>query len=167
MLRATSVLRHSHDTPVKETPSAGVAILQHDERHLRRKAISLTNGVRVLVDLPEPVALRAGDALVLENGSTVEIVAADEALYVVTARDCLHLTELAWHIGNRHLPAAISSDGILLLRDHVIRTMLEGLGAKVEEIIAPFDPIRGAYGAHGHEHSPNHVHGDPDHHHHS
>lgn len=158
MLRATTIRRHSHDTPVKQTHSVGVAVLQHDERHLRRKAVSLTNGVKVLVDLTEPVVLGAGDALVLEDGSTVEIAAADEALYSVTARNPLHLIELAWHIGNRHLPAAISSDRILLLRDHVIRAMLEGLGATVHEIVAPFNPVRGAYDAQGHGHSHDHGH---------
>ena len=41
----------------------------------------------------------------------------------------MHLAELAWHIGNRHLAAAIEAERILILRDHVIRAMLEGLGA--------------------------------------
>jgi urease accessory protein len=118
----------------------------------------LNDGTKVLVDLAEPEVLAAGDALVLEDGSTVEIIAAEEALYAVTARNPLHLIELAWHIGNRHLAAAISSDQILLLRDHVIRAMLEGLGATVEEIVAPFNPIRGAYSGHGHGHSQDHGH---------
>ncbi|MGE3872805.1 MAG: urease accessory protein UreE [Parvibaculaceae bacterium] len=156
MLRATTIRRHSGSATGKQAPSLGTAVLQHDERHLRRKAISLTNGVKIFVDLAEPVVLGAGDQLQLEDGSTVEIAAADEALYTVSARDPLHLAELAWHIGNRHLPAAIFPDHILLLRDHVIRAMLEGLGATVREVVAPFNPVRGAYG-----HSHDHAHGDP------
>lgn len=180
MLRATTIRRHIDRESVPEGPPLGVAVLQHDERHLRRKTISLSDGTRVLVDLAEPAVLAAGDALLLEDGSTVEIIAAEEALYAVTARNRLHLIELAWHIGNRHLSAAISSDRILLLRDHVIRSMLEGLGATVQEIVAPFNPVRGAYSAQGHSHSHghghSHDHGHPhdhadggpqaDHHHH-
>ena len=39
---------------------------------------------------------------------------------------------------------------ILIRRDHVIRAMLEGLGATVREVIERFQPVHGAYHAHGH-----------------
>jgi urease accessory protein len=138
-----------------------MAVLAHDERHLRRKVVALIDGSRVLVDLPEPVALAAGDALVLEDGRLVTIAAADEDLLEVTARDAVHLAELACHIGNRHLPAAISADRILFLRDHVIKAMLEGLGAGVREVVTGFEPVRGAYSGQGHsdDHHGHHHHG--------
>jgi urease accessory protein len=166
MLRATMVRRASGGPPGASADAT--AVLAHDERHLRRKVVALTDGSQVLVDLPEPVALAAGDALVLEDGGVVIIGAAEEELLEVTARDPVHLTELAWHIGNRHLTAAISADRILILRDHVIRAMLEGLGAGVREVVAGFEPVRGAYSgqAHGHGHSHDHDGGHADHGHH-
>ena len=140
--------------------------MPHDERHLRRRAIELADGGKVLVDLPEPVTLADGDRLVLEDGRLIEIVAAPEELYDIRARDAVHLAELAWHIGNRHLAAAIEADRILILRDHVIKAMLEGLGAAVTDIVEPFSPVRGAYSGHGHSHD-HHDHGhDHDDHHH-
>lgn len=155
------------------------AVLAHDERHLRRRAIETAAGDKVLVDLPEPVALGNGDRLVLEDGRQLEIVAAPEEVYDIRARDAAHLTELAWHIGNRHLAASIEADRILILRDHVIRAMLEGLGATVNEVSQPFSPVRGAYSRHGHDHGHahdhdhshdhhdhDHGHHDHDHHHH-
>ena len=69
----------------------------------------------------------------------------DEPLYDIRPRDPLHLIELAWHLGNRHLPAEIRQDRILILRDPVIKAMLEGLGATVAEVTEPFQPMRGAY----------------------
>jgi urease accessory protein len=143
----------------------------------------------VLVDLPEPVALDNGDRLVLEDGRQLEIVAAPEDVYDIRARDAVHLTELAWHIGNRHLAASIEGERILILRDHVIKAMLEGLGATVSEVSEPFKPVRGAYsghgghdhghahshaeahshahgGAHSHSHACSHSHDDDHHHHH-
>jgi urease accessory protein len=60
-----------------------------------------------------------------------------------------------WHLGNRHLKVQIEreweglGDRILILRDHVIRDMLIGLGATVTEISEPFHPQDGAY-AHSH-----------------
>ncbi|MDX8451108.1 urease accessory protein UreE, partial [Mesorhizobium sp. VK3C] len=88
--------------------------------------------------------------------------------YDIRARDAVHLTELAWHIGNRHLAAAIEADRILILRDHVIKAMLEGLDATVSEVLLPFSPVRGAYSGHGHghDHHAHDHHGHHDHHHH-
>jgi urease accessory protein len=139
---------------------AGKAVLPHDERHLRRRAIELTDGGKVLVDLPEPVTLADGDRLVLEDGRQIEISAVPEELYDIRARDAVHLAELAWHIGNRHLAAAIDANRILILRDHVIKAMLEGLGATVTDVVEPFTPVRGAYSGHAHDHG----HHDHDHH---
>jgi urease accessory protein len=159
--RAVSVMR-SHDA--HGAKPAGTATLPHDERHLRRRAIELADGDKVLVDLPEPVMLGDGDRLVLEDGRQIEIVAAKEELYGIGARDAVHLAELAWHIGNRHLAAAIESDRILILRDQVIKAMLEGLDATVTDIVEPFTPVRGAYSGHGHSH--DHDHHDDGHDHH-
>lgn len=170
MLRAVAVRRASDAAVEGQEPPAGRAVLQHDERHLRRRLIELVDGRKVMVDLPETVVLDAGDSLVLQDGSTIAIAAAYEPLYEVFARDPVHLLELAWHIGNRHLAAAIEPTRILILRDHVIQAMLEGLGARVKEIVAQFNPVRGAYSGHG-EHSHGHAshdhagHGDHGHDH--
>ncbi|RWM16953.1 MAG: urease accessory protein UreE [Mesorhizobium sp.] len=134
------------------------AVLAHDERHLRRRVIELAGGDRVLVDLPEPIALNDRDRLVMEDGRHIEIVAAEEPLYDIRAESAVHLAELAWHIGNRHLAAAIEANRILILRDHVIKTMLEGLGATVSDVSEPFVPVRGAYSGHGHGHAEAHAH---------
>ena len=161
--RAVSVL--AAGDPALTTPY-DKAVLPHDERHLRRRAVETAAGDKVLVDLPEPVALNNGDRLVLEDGRQLEIVAAPEEVYDIRARDAVHLAELAWHIGNRHLAAAIEADRILILRDHVIKAMLEGLGATVSEVSQPFSPVRGAYSGHGHGHShDHHDHDDHDHDH--
>lgn len=150
-LPRVAAVRRAAETSFAGT--AGLTIrLPHDERHLRRKVLTLDNGEQVLVDLPEPVQLAGGDRLVLEDGREVEVGAAEEELLEVTPRDPVHLAELCWHIGNRHLAAEIGPRRILILRDHVIANMLEGLGAGVREVTAPFQPLRGAYGGHSHGH---------------
>ncbi|WP_026618726.1 urease accessory protein [Ensifer sp. WSM1721] len=143
-----------------ETPLQRVT-LTHDQRHLRRKLLHLENDDVVMVDLKEPVMLADGDLLVIEGGGYIEVKAAEEALYEVRPKNALHLIELAWHLGNRHLPAAVEEGRILIARDPVIRAMLEGLGATVDEVTEPFHPLRGAYHGGGHHH-----HGHGDHHHH-
>ncbi len=126
-----------------------VVVLAHDQRHIRRKLLHLANGDMVMLDLKEPVHLDHGDRLVLDDGNQVEVVAANEELLEICARDPLHLTTLAWHLGNRHLPAQIEGARILILRDHVIAAMLEGLGASLREVVESFHPAKGAYHDHG------------------
>jgi len=137
--------------------------LPHDLRHLRRKLLHLENGEMVMLDLKDPVLFANGDLLVRDDGELIEILAADEKLFDIRGRDRAHLIELAWHLGNRHLQAQIEEDRIVILRDHVIRTMLQGLGAVVLDISEPFQPARGAYHSHaghshGHEHEHSHDH---------
>jgi len=145
-MRATTYRRAGS---FKTAPFARIA-LDHRARHLRRRLLSLETGDDILVDLPQAIPLADGDALQLEDGRLVAISAAPEDLYEVTAPSQRALAELAWHLGNRHLPAQIDTDRILIARDRVMRQMLVGLGATIAEIRAPFTPLHGAY--HGHSH---------------
>jgi urease accessory protein len=138
-----------------------VIVLAHDERHLRRKVLRLEHGDEVMVDLEAAASLDHGDVLVLDNGKLVEVISDEEDLLEVIARGPVHLSELCWHIGNRHLAAQIEERRVLVLKDHVIKTMLEGLGAHVHIVNEPFHPTRGAYsghGGHGHVHGHDHDH---------
>ena len=149
MLRATSRLSADHGRGIP----FDLIVLAADERRIRRKLLTLTHGDEVLVDFPEATTLENRDVLVLEDGRLVEIIAADEYVYEITARDSEHLAKLAWHLGNRHLPAQIEKGRIIIARDHVIKDMLIGLGATVTEVSEPFFPEHGAY--HGHSHGDN------------
>jgi urease accessory protein len=167
MLRATMFLRAAEvlGKHEKEIPF-DLAVLASDERHVRRKVIQLVHGDKVLVDFPKAVVLEHHDVLVLDDGRHAEIIAAEERLYDVRGRNPVHLAELAWHVGNRHLAAQIDEQRILILRDHVIKAMLEGLGATVSDTQEIFEPIRGAYsGGHAHDHGHDHD-GHHGHHHH-
>ena len=128
--------------------------LPHDARRLRRKLLTLPKGTEILVDFAEPTTLGHGDRLQLEDGRYVGIAAADEPVYEIRGRDAAHIARLAWHIGNRHLPAQIEKGRILIARDPIIGTMLTGLGAEIRETVEHFSPEHGAYhhdhGAGGH-----------------
>jgi urease accessory protein len=166
--RAGRILRAAELEPAADRPQPfDLVVLAHDERHLRRRVLTLVHGDKVLVDLPEPVSLDHGDVLVLDDGRRAEIIAAEEEVYDIRATGPVHLSQLAWHIGNRHLAAQIEADRILILRDHVIKAMLEGLGATVADTVEPFSPLAGAYSGHGTHahgaHSHSHDHGHHDH----
>ena len=161
MIRATQVKPQHRWT---EAPADAV-LLDFDDRHRRRMAMTGTRGLAFLLDLQNAVALRGGDALVLEDGRLVEVVAAPEPLIEIKGHDPHHLIRVAWHLGNRHLPTQIMARGLRIRRDHVIEAMVKGLGARVIEIEAPFDPEGGAYAeaAHGNAHEARAHHNDADH----
>ena len=174
MIRATEVKGQHRWT---EAP-ADTVVLDFDDRHRRRMAMTGTRGLEFLLDLENAVVLRGGDALVLEDGRLVEVVAAPEPLIEIRGTDPHHLVRVAWHLGNRHLPTQIMPKGLRIRCDHVIEAMVKGLGARVIEIEAPFDPEGGAYAGGGHAHAgegdphqhaahdqASHDHGDHHHHH--
>jgi urease accessory protein len=165
MIRATAVIGQYDWIEA----AIDTVVLDFDDRHRRRMVMTGTRGLEFLLDLENAVALRGGDALVLEDGRRVEVVAAPEPLIEIRGTDPGHLVRLAWHLGNRHLPTQIMAKGLRIRSDHVIEDMVKGLGAKVIEIEAPFDPEGGAYAAAhepaAHKHDHGHAHHDHGHDH--
>ena len=149
---------------------ADTIVLDYDDRHRRRIAMTGVGGLAFLLDLPEAVMLRGGDGLLLEDGRIVEVVAAPEPLTEIRCADVAGLARVAWHLGNRHLPTELLKKSLRIRRDPVIEDMARRLGASVVEIEAPFNPEGGAYveaaAAHDHDHDhhdhDHHDHGDPD-----
>ena len=171
MIRATRVQTQHRWT---EAP-VDTVVLGFDDRHRRRMAMTGTRGLAFLLDLESAVALRGGDALVLDDDRLIEVVAAPELLVEIRGSDPHDLIRVAWHLGNRHLPTQIMAKGLRIRRDHVIEALVKGLGARVVEIEAPFDPEGGAYAGAGRGHAhEGHAHHaahdyrshDPDDHHH-
>jgi urease accessory protein len=157
LIRAVEIL------PPGKWPGSNAAdhiVLTYDERHRRRLRYVASGGTTFLLDLPRAAVLRAGDGLRLEDGRIVSVEASPE-----------QLVEVTWHIGNRHLPAQLEPDRILIRDDAVIVNMLLGLGAKVRPVLAAFTPEAGAYDSSGgastqHDLEPQHAHGDqPSHRH--
>jgi len=135
--------------------AGGRISLTYEARFLRRKRLVAEGGERFLVDLAHTESLDHGDAFEVSDGRLIEVVAAPEPLWQITAPGAGGLARLAWHIGNRHTPCQIEAQRLLILRDRVLGDMLVQLGADLEEITAPFSPEGGAYGhgrTHGHAH---------------
>jgi urease accessory protein len=141
MIRATQVLKAGS----WQAAPADRITLSYDERHRRRLRFLTEAGTEFLLDLPRTTVLRGGDGLQLEDGRIILVAAAAEPLLEIRASDADQLARLAWHIGNRHLPAQITTGRILIREDSVIEDMLKGLGAAVRHLDEPFTPEPGAY----------------------
>ena len=127
---------------------ADCVVLDYDERHRRRLSMQGKKGLPFLIDLPQAAGLHGGDALVLEDGRLIEVVAASEPLLEICCADALQTARIAWHLGNRHIATQLCGTALRIRFDHVMADMAKQLGAEVIEIEAPFDPERGAYAHH-------------------
>jgi urease accessory protein len=147
MLRATAMKPAAAWTGA----AADRVVLDHGDRHCRRVTLTGATGLAFVLDLPTATRLHAGDALVLEDGRLVEVVAAPEALFEIRCADPQHLARVAWHLGNRHVPVEVRGDALRIRRDHVLADLATKLGARVVPLEAPFEPEGGAYdGTHHH-----------------
>jgi urease accessory protein len=137
-------------------------IMSSDQRRVQTAHLTGVKGTPIGVMLPEPVLLRNGDLLELDDGTFVDVVAEPEPLIEVRGNDLTHLARLAWHLGDRHVPVQVLANRLRMRRDEVLETLLKSLGARLTAIEAPFDPEGGAYATP----AAHHDHCGHDHHHH-
>jgi len=164
MRHATQVISKSKWVP---TETKGTVTLSFEDRFRRRVRLIDDAGEPFLLDLAHATRFEDGDGLVLTEGGVLLVRAAIEDVLEITGKDSQHTARLAWHIGNRHTPLEVLPGGILRIQyDHVLMHMLEGLGATVLRVSAPFAPEAGAYdspqageeghGRHDHTHAHSH-----------
>jgi urease accessory protein len=122
------------------------------DRHRRRIRLVADSGTPFLLDLPRAQHLADGDGLELDNGAYLRVGAAPEPVIDIEAASETDLLRIAWHIGNRHLPLQAVEGKLRIRADHVIASMVEGLGGRVTWLREPFDPEIGAYAGAGHSH---------------
>ena len=140
------------ETHIHTGDAADTVTLDYEARFLRRKRLVSDAGEPFLVELAETRSLNQGEGFRLDDGRIIAVMAAAEPLLAVRHGN---LARIAWHVGNRHTPCQIADDHILIREDKVLQAMLDGLGASVTQVSAPFTPEGGAYGhgrTHGHEH---------------
>ena len=105
MIRATQVRANI----AGREPPADTVVLDFDDRHRRRMAMTGTRGLEFLLDLENAVALRGGDALVLDDGRLVEVVAAPEPL--IEIRGQRSAASGAGRLASRQPPSADPDHG--------------------------------------------------------
>ncbi len=133
-------------------PATEQLVLDFEARTKSRLRTQLASGEEVGLFLPRGTILRGGDKLESKDGRVIEIVSAPEALLEARCTSAFELARAAYHLGNRHVAVQVCEGALRIQQDHVLEHMLEGLGAQLSHIEAPFEPEAGAY-AHGHHHS--------------
>ena len=136
--------------------------LDWDVRQKSRFDATDSEGRQLGVFLPRGTLVRGGDVLVAEDGSLVKVIAAPQAVLVITAcadhRSPFDLTRAAYHLGNRHVPIELQPDHLKIEPDHVLADMLRAMHLTVVAATLGFEPEGGAYAAGGHNHGHGHDH---------
>jgi urease accessory protein len=135
----------------------GRLVLPFERRTKTRQRVTLDSGEEMAVMLPRGQVLRGGDLVATNDGRILEVVASPEAVLHVTCATPRDLARAAYHLGNRHVAVEVGDGYLRLAADHVLKEMLQGLGATVTEMTAAFEPEAGAYGG-GHSHTHDHAH---------
>lgn len=124
--------------------------LSSEERVRSHYRWETTEGEVVNLRLPRGTVMRDRDLLTTETEETfVLIIAKPEPVITVFGETQLDLLKAAYHLGNRHVPLEITPNYLRLSSDPVLQAMLQKLGIKIIEEIAPFQPEIGAY-SHSH-----------------
>jgi len=132
--------------------------LPYELRQKSRLRTALASGEELGLFLERGTVLRGGDFLLAEDGRIVRVVARPERVLDVVCADPAALARVAYHLGNRHVPVQVGRGWLRIAEDHILRQMVEGLGAEVIAREAPFEPEAGAYVA-GHTHAAPPTHG--------
>jgi len=140
----------------------GVLSLPFERRQKSRFRHHLNDGREVAVMIARGQVLRDGDGLMSSDRTCwVRIQAAPEQVSTARAANAHLLSRACYHLGNRHVALEIGVGYIRYLHDHVLDTMLDGLGLTVMVELVPFEPEAGAYGHASDSHGGvgNHAHG--------
>ena len=107
----------------------------------------LESGEEAGLFLERGTVLRGGDKLLANDGRVVEVVAAPEALLEVRSGDALLLAQRRLSPGQPACGGAAEARAAALWPPTTCSAeLVRGLGLKVHEIEAPFEPEGGAYG---------------------
>jgi urease accessory protein len=125
-------------------------VLPFELRQKSRLRTALPDGEEVGLFLDRGLVLRGGDCLQSEDGRIVLVRAQAEKVLHISCDSAVELARVAYHLGNRHVPLQVGPGWVRIASDDVLRAMVEGLGATVAVVDAPFEPEAGAYGGHHH-----------------
>ncbi|AWN49802.1 urease accessory protein UreE [Methylobacterium terrae] len=164
MQRATTIVRKA---AVRPDAVADEVALDHAARSRRSAELTARGGLAFRLDLDRETTLEDGDAVRLEDGRLVRILAAPQALLAVKAENPLRLTRLAWQLGSNHVQAEVTADALYVLDDPVVAELIRGQGCTASALQRPFRPEKEA-AAHdhstcGHDHHHGHAHAEHDH----
>ncbi len=107
---------------------ADALVLTWEEREKTRQRTKTASGREVAIKLPTGTRLPPGTVLLVGDGFHVEVVAAEEDVWVVRSSDSRALLRAAYEIGNRHFAVAFADGEIQVRYDHTLEELWGRIG---------------------------------------
>ena len=164
MPRATKILRAGEPRPAAASDSL---ILDFDKRGTKQGFFFTGKGTCIEFDFADPPALATDDALVLDDGALIEIVADAEPVIEARFPEAVALARMAWRLGDRHVPVQVFANRLRIRPNAEVEAMLAAVAAKLTPLTAPFEADGAStHAGHDHHHHDHHDHGHGHDHHH-
>lgn len=128
-------------------------LLTHDERCRARLKTKTMTGESVGVFFVHGQTLTVGETLLSRCGKRLRVEGAKETVLCARCDDPQLFARACYHLGNRHVKIQIIKHTLRISPDHVLQSMLEGLGLTTNTEEAIFIPENGAYHSHSSGHS--------------
>lgn len=120
-------------------------LLKHQDRYLRKKILLSRKKNKIFFNFTKAIYLKHNTYLMTKDKKVIKVLAKKEKIIEINIKNSKKRCEVAWHIGNRHMPAQVEANKINIIYDQVIFKMLKSLGYQVSIKNKIFDPIGGAY----------------------
>ncbi len=127
--------------------------LAWEERRWTRKRVVTTAGRQVALALPTGSVLQPGEIIAVGADWYLAVEGRPEPVLAVYPRSRDEAIGIAFGVGNRHFPLALSGDLLLVPDDTAMEELLARLGVSWERRRAVFTPVGGGH-RHGHGASP-------------
>ncbi|RZD18531.1 MAG: hypothetical protein EVG15_05735 [Candidatus Acididesulfobacter diazotrophicus] len=127
-----------------------VIVLDWEERRKSRQRIVSKGGIEIGIALPTGTILYSGDIIYKDDTTYIEVETKKEDLILIKHKDLVASANIAYVIGNMHLPVAINKDGIFMLYSRQVEVWLNKKGIEYNRIKAIFEPLTQRH-AHIHE----------------
>jgi len=118
--------------------AADPVVLPWEERAKTRQRVTTKHGRDVAIKLPTGTRLPPGTLLFLGEGFHIEVIAAQEDVWLIRAPDTGTLVRVAYEIGNRHFPIEIGDGWVAVRYDHTLAELWGRLGVVGERVTRPF-----------------------------
>ncbi|MCM3710602.1 urease accessory protein UreE [Sporosarcina luteola] len=106
--------------------------LEWEELSKRILRTETTEGTDVALRINQEEPLKYGDLLFEDDNRAIAIRTKMEQVIVIRPKDIVEMGKAAFELGNRHTPALIEKDEIVVRADHTLAPLLDEVGVDYE-----------------------------------
>lgn len=106
--------------------------LEWEELSKRILRTETTEGTDIALRVDQEDPLKYGDLLFEDDNRAIVIRTKMEPVIVIRPKDMVEMGKAAFELGNRHTPALIEKDEIIVRADHTLAPLLDEVGVDYE-----------------------------------